>query len=77
LAAASTLSLSLWFYPYALGTEMSPAVHSALPLLLLGVSAAFVYGVGFTPENRALRVVFSPPVAWPLLILGVFLLASV
>ncbi len=75
LAAALALSAVLMLDPYALGTRMTPTVHSALPLLLLGVSAAFVHGVGFRPDNRVLRTIFSPVAAWPLIAAGSGLLA--
>lgn len=71
LVAAFAISAVLMLYPYALGTEMTPAVHTALPLLLVGVSAAFVHGVGFRPDNVVLRFVFGPAVAWPLIVAGV------
>jgi predicted membrane protein len=76
LAAALAVSAVLMLYPYALGTTMTPAVHSALPLLLFGVSGAFVHGFGFRPDSRALRIAFSPLVAWTLIALGAGLLAA-
>jgi predicted membrane protein len=75
LAAGLAISALLMLYPYALGTKMTPMLHSALPLLLLGVSGALVHGVGFRPENRWLRMLFSPIAAWPLIAVGVALLA--
>jgi cyd operon protein YbgE len=74
LTVGLAVSALLMLYPYALGTTMTPMLHSALPLLLIGVSAALVHGVGFRPENRALRVLFSPVVAWPLIAAGAALL---
>ena len=74
LTAASAVSAVLMLYPYALGTEMTPMLHTALPLLLLGVSGAFVHGTGFRREARALRILFSPVAAWPLIAAGVGLL---
>ena len=76
LTAALAVSAVLMLYPYALGTRMTPLVHSALPLLLFGVSAAFVHGVGFKPESRILRAVFSPIAAWPLIAAGIGLLVA-
>ena len=74
LTVGLAVSTLLMLYPYALGTTMTPMLHSALPLLLIGVSAALVHGVGFRPENRALRVLFSPIAAWPLIAIGAALL---
>ena len=76
LTVALAVSAVLMLYPYALGTQMTPMLHTALPLLLLGVSGAFVHGTGFRPEAKALRVLFSPAAAWPLIAAGVGLLAT-
>ena len=75
LTAALAVSAVLMLYPYALGTRMTPMVHSALPLLLFGVSAAFVHGTGFRPDRPALRLAFSPIAAWPLIAAGILILA--
>ena len=74
LIAALAISGVLMLYPYALGTRMTAMTHTALPLLLIGVSGAFVHGVGFRPDNRFLRLLFSPLVAWSLMALGVIIL---
>jgi predicted membrane protein len=75
LTAGLALSALLMLYPYALGTTMTPMLHTALPLMLIGVSGALVHGFGFRPHNRALKVLFSPIVAWPLIGVGIALLA--
>lgn len=75
LLAALAISAVLMLYPYALGTEMTAMTHIALPFLLFGVSGAFVHGLGFKPDSRALRAVFSPLAAWPLIAVGIGLLA--
>jgi predicted membrane protein len=74
LAAAAILSLALMIYPYALGHTMDWATHMALPVLLFGVSGAFVHGIGYEPDNRFLRALFGAPVAWLLIALGIALL---
>ena len=74
LAAAAVLSLTLLIYPYALGHTMDRAAHAALPMLLFGVSGAFVHGIGYEPDNRFLRALFGAPVAWMLIALGMALL---
>jgi predicted membrane protein len=75
LTAGLGLSALLMLYPYALGTKMTPMLHSALPLMLIGVSGALVHGVGFRPHNPALNILFSPIVAWPLIGVGISLIA--
>jgi predicted membrane protein len=74
LGAALIISAVLMLYPYALGTKMTPMLHTALPLMMIGVAGAFVHGFGFHPSARAFAVLFSPVVAWPLMALGVALL---
>jgi predicted membrane protein len=43
------------------------AVHAILPLLLAGMSAGFVHGLGMRPRAMAWRLIFSPWIAWPLM----------
>jgi len=74
LGAALVISAVLMLYPYALGTKMTPMLHTALPLMMIGVSGAFVHGFGFRPQARALAVLFSPIAAWPLMAVGLALL---
>ena len=74
LTVALAISGVLLLYPYGLGTTMSPAEHVALPLTMLGVSGAFVHGVGYTPTNKALRILFGPAVASSLMLIGIGLL---
>ena len=74
LTVAAVLSLVLMIYPYALGHTMDWVTRTALPLLLFGVSGAFVHGIGYEPDNRFLRALFGAPVAWILIVLGIALL---
>ena len=39
-------------------------------LIMWGLSAGFVYGVGFIPRNRLLRVALGPWLAWAGFALG-------
>ena len=75
LTASLAISAVLMLYPYALGTKMTPATHTALPLLMFGVSGAFVHGTGFRPDSRFLRAVFHPLTAWALIVAGAAMLA--
>ena len=70
LMMAVVVSATIVIYPKALG-QVS---HGQLMLVMLGISAGFVHGVGFTPEHKAWRVLFSPRLAWPLMGLGLWLL---
>lgn len=54
----------------------SHAGHGLLSLVMLGVSAGFVHGVGFIPEHRVWRILFGPWLAWPLLAAGLLVFLS-
>lgn len=76
LVAALGLMILVTLLPRALThTDGSTINHGVLVLVMWGMSAGFVHGVGFVPLNRVLRVVLGPWVAWPLLALGLFLFA--
>lgn len=65
LGVAFVLMLLITVYPRALATpDGGPISHSILMLIMWGLSAGFVYGVGFVPRNRVLRVALGPWVAW-------------
>lgn len=72
LATAFVLMLLITIYPRALAAEDGgPIGHGVLMLIMWGLSAGFVYGVGFVPVNRVLAVVFGPWVAWAGLGVGI------
>jgi len=65
LAAAIALMLLITLMPRGLTTADGSAIsHGPLSLIMWGMSAGFVHGIGFVPRNRILRIVFSPLVAW-------------
>ena len=70
LAVAGTTSLALTLDPYILGRASSASLHEELPLLMLGVSNAFAYGLGFRPAGRLMRAFISPAATWALLVAG-------
>lgn len=73
LVAAVVLMLLVTLMPRALTTEDgSPIGHGILALIMWGLSAGFVHGVGFVPRNAALRLALGPLAAWPLMALGLF-----
>lgn len=52
--------------------------HDMLTLMMLGIAAGFVHGVGFIPENIGWKILFGPWLGWPLMIGGlVFSLSAV
>ncbi len=72
LLLALALSGAILTFPKAL----AHAHHGLLMLVMLGVSAGFVHGVGFVPRHRLWRAVFSPWLAWLLMGAGLWLLFS-
>ena len=71
LAAALGLMILVTLLPRALTEADGSAIsHGVLALIMWGMSAGFVHGVGFVPHNRTLRVLLGPYVAWPLMALG-------
>ncbi len=72
LLAALALSGLILTYPKALGH----ANHGLLSLIMLGISAGFVHGVGFVPEHKLWRIVVAPWVAWPLMGIGLWLVLA-
>ena len=73
LLAALTLMLLVTLLPRGLTVDDgSPLGHGVLALIMWGMSAGFVHGVGFVPRNRILRVLLGPVVAWLGMAVGVF-----
>lgn len=70
LASAASLALAVTAYPRGLMHEGIALDHGLLSLLMWGMSAGFVHGVGFDPSNHWLRVLLGPVIAWPILLLG-------
>lgn len=70
LLLALLLAAAILVYPKAL-THVS---HGLLSLVMLGVSAGFVHGVGFVPQDKLWRWLFGPWLAWLLMLVGLWLL---
>jgi predicted membrane protein len=72
LLLALVTSGLIFTWPQAL----AHAGHGLLSLVMLGACAGFVHGVGFVPHARIWRMAFSPWVAWPLMGVGLWLIAG-
>ena len=73
LVTAIALMLLVTLFPRALTAEDgSPISHGVLMLIMWGLSAGFVHGVGFVPRSRALQVLLGPLAAWALMGVGLF-----
>ncbi|MBT9539421.1 cyd operon YbgE family protein [Thiobacillus sp.] len=65
LLMALALMLLITLLPRGLTTHDGSAIsHGLLTLIMWGMSAGFVHGIGFIPQNRVLRVLLGPLVAW-------------
>ena len=68
-AAAAVVAVTV-FYPRAIAVDGAHVPFGGFVLLMIGMSLAWVHGIGFVPENPRLRRLFSPLAAWPLLVIG-------
>ena len=75
LATAGAISFALMLDPYILNGVSAFRVHAGLPVLMLGASSAFAYGLAFRPSGRMARVLLHPALAWTLLGAGAALMA--
>ncbi|MFN3564472.1 MAG: cyd operon YbgE family protein [Burkholderiaceae bacterium] len=76
LFVAVVLALALTVYPPLAVSGDGRAAHGALTLLLSGIAAGFVSGVGFVPRHRLPRVALGPAAALSLMTVGVLWLAA-
>jgi cyd operon protein YbgE len=74
LLLAAPLALLLLIHPGAYLDEQGRYSHGLLMLVMLGISAGFIHGVGFDPIARVWRLLFGPTLGWPLALLGYWLL---
>ncbi|MEE3508806.1 cyd operon YbgE family protein [Pseudomonas sp. 10C3] len=70
LLLAVPLSLILLINPITILNAQGHYNHNLLMLVMWGVAAGYVHGVGFDPHARVWQVVFHPLVAWGLMTLG-------
>lgn len=67
---ASALSAMLLTYPRAVATSLSEVNHGLLFLVMWGIAAGFIHGVGFVPRMIIWRIVFNPFIGWLLMATG-------
>lgn len=70
LTAAAAIVAVTVFYPRAIAVDGVHVPFGGFVLLMIGMSLAWVHGIGFVPGNPWLRRLFSPLAAWPLLVIG-------
>jgi cyd operon protein YbgE len=77
MALALSVSAVFMLVPFVVAREATAAIHGLASLMMIGVAGAFVHGVGFVPRHAVWRRLFSPVVAWPLVVgpaVGIFFL---
>lgn len=75
LVLALPTSAVLLVAPFLLAQHLSDADHGMLSLMMIGLTGALVHGLGYIPRAWVWRVLFSPAVAWPLVLVpGAWLL---
>jgi len=74
LLLATPLALLLLIHPAAMLDGAGGYDHSRLMLVMWGISAGFVHGVGFVPQHWLWRLLFHPAAAWLLMGLGYLIL---
>ena len=66
------LAAVLLIYPGAMLDANGHYNHNVLMMVMIGISGGFVHGVGFLPHFWVWKWLFSPIVAWPLMLLGYY-----
>lgn len=69
---ALPLAAILLIHPALMLDAQGHYSHRAMMFIMLGISGGFVYGVGFVPKFWLWRYLFSPYVAWPLMLWGYY-----
>ena len=77
LLLAIPLSLVLLIHPLLMFDTQWSYRHNLLMLIMWGVAAGYVHGVGFIPESRWLKWLTCPLLRWMLLIGGYLILFKV
>lgn len=69
---AFPLAAVLLVYPAAMLSADGSYSHSAMMYIMIGISGGFIHGVGFVPRHWFWKWLFSPFLAWPLMLLGYY-----
>jgi cyd operon protein YbgE len=69
---AFPLAAVLLIHPAAMLDDQGGYSHRAMMLIMIGISGGFVHGVGFVPHHWFWKLLFSPFLAWPLMIWGYY-----
>lgn len=69
---ALPLAAVLLIHPGAMLDANGEYSHSAMMYIMIGISGGFIHGVGFLPHFWLWKWLFSPFVAWPLMLWGYY-----
>ena len=69
---AFPLAAVLLIHPSAMLDDQGAYSHRAMMLIMVGISGGFVHGVGFIPRHWFWKWLFSPFLAWPLMLWGYY-----
>jgi predicted membrane protein len=69
---AFPLAAVLLIHPAAMLNADGSYSHRALMFIMIGISGGFVSGVGFKPHFFLWKWLFSPIIAWPLMLWGYY-----
>lgn len=68
LLAAIACAMLVILYPRAIAHDAAGVPHGLLVGMLVGMSILWVYGFGFVPRHRVVRLFFSPLLGWAFLL---------
>jgi len=68
---ALSLTVLVLAYPRAIATSVSDVRHDLLALMMWGIAAGFIHGVGFVPRLTLWRLMFHPMTGWLLMAGGI------
>lgn len=69
---AFPLAAVLLVHPAAMLDADGAYSHRALMFIMIGISGGFIHGVGFIPRHWLWKGLFSPFLAWPLMLWGYY-----
>jgi len=75
LALAGAAAIIGLVFPFLAATQATALNQSIILVMLLGISGAFAYGVGFRVQNKWLATFTHPAFTWPLITAGALSLA--
>lgn len=75
LAGASSI-IGLVF-PFLLAVRATGQNQTIFLVMMIGVSGAFIYGVGFQPSGKYSRMSISPSVTWPVILVSLGILIGI